>query len=197
MKKKILKVLALVACAVLLVVGSIAGTLAFLTDDAEVTNTFTVGKVSITMDEAALVDEYGDADPDAERVTANTYKLIPGHTYDKDPTIHVAKKSEDCYLFVRVENNIAGIENGSIATQMAANGWTELGDGVYYYSKTNNGVVEYSEEIQDFVVFKTFTLTDDAEVSTYDGETIVVTAYAVQADGFNTAADAWDATFGK
>ena len=45
MNKKILKVLAVAVCAVLLVVGSVAGTMAYLTSTAEITNTFTVGNV--------------------------------------------------------------------------------------------------------------------------------------------------------
>jgi hypothetical protein len=42
----------------------------------------------------------------------------------------------------------------------------------------------------------TFTVATTADVSTYAGKTIVITAYAVQADGFASAQDAWDYTFG-
>lgn len=205
MKKKILKVLALVACAVLLVVGSIAGTLAYLKDTAKVTNTFTVGNVSITMDEAN-VNLYGE--PSGTRNaegTGNEYKLIPGHNYVKDPTITVLANSEACYVFVKVENGIAAIEGGTtIADQMTANGWTEL-DGVanvYYYNgaKATNGIVATADANQALVVFEEFTLKTDADVASYVGNdgkvsaTIVVTAYAVQADGFNADINAaWTA----
>ena len=54
-------------------------------------------------------------------------------------------------------------------------------------------------------VFDAFELTDNAEVQNYGTATIVVTAYAVQADGFNVATktavqnatDAWNAAFGN
>ena len=191
MKKKILKVLALVACAVLLVVGSIAGTLAYMTSiTGTVTNTFTVGNVAITLDETK-VTVYGVEDGNT-RVTENTYKLIPGHNYVKDPTIHVAEGSEDCWIFVKVENGIAGIEGGTtIAAQMTANGWT-LVDGqtnVYAYHETASAK-------EDVVVFEEFTIVGnpaDNWETTYAGKQITVTAYAVQADGFNTAAAAWAA----
>ena len=197
MKKKILKVLALVACAVLLVVGSIAGTLAYLTSQSEtVTNTFTVGNVEITLDEAK-VTVYGELDGDT-RVTENTYKLIPGHTYVKDPTIHVAEGSEACWLFVKVENGLEGIEGENpIFAQMDDNGWTlvDAEDNVFAYE----AIASAKESV---VVFRTFTIGDDKDVSVdadtddvadYTTATINVTAYAIQADGFDTYADAWEA----
>ena len=96
------KVLALVLCAALLVAGSVAATLAYLTSKTEVvTNTFSVGNVTITLDEAK-VNEYGVEAEGEDRVKANEYKLIPGHTYVKDPMVHVTEKSEQCYVFVKV-----------------------------------------------------------------------------------------------
>ena len=51
--KKAKKVVALALCAVMLVVGSVAGTMAYLTSSTgDVVNTFTVGNVAITLDEA-------------------------------------------------------------------------------------------------------------------------------------------------
>lgn len=72
------------ACAVLLVCVSIGATVAYLTSQSTVTNTFTVGNVAITMDETK-VSEDGAAVANADRVTSNAYKLLPGHTYTKDP----------------------------------------------------------------------------------------------------------------
>ena len=203
MKKKILKVLALVACAVLLVVGSIAGTLAYMTSKTEtVKNTFTVGNVAITLDELD-VDEYGVAveNADPERVMANEYKLIPGHKYVKDPTIHVAEGSEVCYLFVEIANGIKNIEasgNTTIAKQLEDNNWVALGNNIYYLAIA----VDARDAAQDVAVFTTFTVADDADwkkLTVTDGEVsevVTVTAYAVQADGFADAVTAWNATFG-
>ena len=50
------KPLVLALCAVLLVVGTILGTVAYLQDTASVVNTFTVGNVHLKLDEA-VVDE--------------------------------------------------------------------------------------------------------------------------------------------
>ena len=186
-KTKFLKALGLVACALLLVVGSVAGTFAYLTSKTEtVSNTFTSGNVKITLDEA-VADVYGTA-PNLEarrdQGEGNQYKLIPGHTYTKDPTVHVVKGSEECYLFVKVENGISDIEGGTkIAAQMATNGWVAL-DGVanvYYYNVTVDA--RNADKDIDVPVFATFTIGDDAEVATYAAKTINITAYAVQADG--------------
>lgn len=208
---KLRRALLLVACAVLLVSISVSATLAYLTSKTEVvTNTFSVGNVKITLDEAA-VNEYGkkldkadkaegdegfNANNLKDRVTTNTYKLIPGHEYVKDPTIHVATAtanqaaSEDCWLFVKVENGIADIEAATtIANQMTADGkWTLVNNqtNVYAYKE----IVSAGEDV---VVFNTFKVDGNADVSTYASKTITVQAYAVQADGFTTAQAAWDA----
>lgn len=186
------KSIALVMMAVLLVAASVMGTLAFLTSTDTVTNTFTVGKVAITLDEAK-VNEYGEADTSASRVKENTYKLIPGHEYTKDPTVHFAAGSEASWLFVKVENGIAAIEDDKkIADQITANGWTALTgvdgvDGVYYKQVAANT----SAAAIDYPVFGSFKLKGDAEVKNYETAKVTVTAYAIQADGFTTAAAAW------
>ena len=108
-KKTGTKTLALLFCAVLIAAVSVFTTVAFLKDSDSVKNTFTVGKVAITLDEAK-VDEYGTAVAGASRVQGNSYKLIPGHEYKKDPTVHFAAGSEASYLFVRVDDGIAQIE---------------------------------------------------------------------------------------
>ena len=77
------KALLLTLCAVLLVAASVLGTMAYLTSTDTVTNTFTVGKVEIKLDETDVTN------PNGPRVTANSYKLMPGTTYTKDPTVTV------------------------------------------------------------------------------------------------------------
>lgn len=105
--KKAKKILALLLCAVLLVGATIAGTVAYLTSQDEVVNNFTVGQVKISLDETP-VDENGAATTGA-RVQTNAYKLLPGLEYYKDPTVHVTKGSEDCYvrMFVTVTHDDA------------------------------------------------------------------------------------------
>lgn len=187
MKKTLTVLLALV----LVIAMSVTGTMAYLTSKDSVTNTFTVGNVKITLDEAP-VDANGAATT-GDRVKANSYKLIPGHTYSKDPTIHVDAKSEDCWLFVKVEDGLADIEaDTTIAAQLTANGWTATAEGSNIYARA-----AANKAGDNVLVFSGFKLKGDAVVSNYAQAQIKVTAYAVQADGFNTAAAAWTAASGS
>ncbi|MBQ3185589.1 MAG: hypothetical protein IJB54_06380, partial [Firmicutes bacterium] len=114
MKKKTLMIISIAAVMVL----AVGGILAYLTDTAGVTNTFTVGNVDITVDEAKVneegkplgendqvVDEVEDAvrvsdttNPDGSITPANKYHIVPGLTYVKDPTMTVKAKSEESYV---------------------------------------------------------------------------------------------------
>ena len=182
------KALALALCAVLLVVTTVFVTMAFLTSKDTVTNTFTVGKVTITLDEADVKSDGTYVSNKDARVDANEYKLIPGHTYIKDPTIHVADDSEECWLFVKVENGLEDIIDAeTIGTQMSKNGWS-LVDGetnIYAYSEIATA------ETRDYKVFNNFKIKGEAAVDSYNNKNITIQAYAIQADGFATAADAW------
>ncbi len=111
--KKAKKILTLALSACLLVAITIGATVAYLTDEQSVTNTFTIGNVEIILDEADVY-EFGDVIPEPEegeepltfgdpiegapRVDKNSYKLFPGHEYTKDPTTHVVAGSEECYV---------------------------------------------------------------------------------------------------
>lgn len=95
------KALLLTLCAVLLVAASVLGTMAYLTSTDTVTNTFTVGKVEIKLDETDVTS------PTGPRVQANSYKLMPGTTYTKDPTVTVKAGSEESYVRMKVTFNNA------------------------------------------------------------------------------------------
>ena len=204
------KVLVLALCAVLLVVTTVFATMAFLTSEDSVQNTFTFGHVYIELDEAD-VDTAGKIEAGADRtstegrVDANEYHLMPGHTYVKDPTVHVSTSSEDCWLFVKLTNDLKPIiVSDTIEEQMADNGWSIIDEA--------NNIWAYSEKVaggDDIPVFNDFTLADNADVSKFvtekdsdgnvtGGATVNIIAYAVQYDGFESGATAaWDATFGK
>ena len=197
--KKMYKAMLLVLCAALLVAGSVMGTLAYLkAQTGTVTNAMTVGKVEITLDEGKT-DEYGVSTGERIPVTAtntdgNNYKLIPGHKYSKDPIVTVRANSEACYLFVKVVNGISAIEAGTtIAAQMAAKGWEPL-DGVanvYYKS-----VAATDDTAVNYPVFDNFTIADNANENTtaWKAASIEITAYAIQAEGFDSAKAAWGAS---
>lgn len=214
--------------ATLLICASVMGTMAYLTSQAtEVRNTFTVGEnVTIILDEAkvdqnGVADAETDTDGETVRVNANSYKLMPGHSYTKDPTVHVT--GEDCYVFVKVENDISTLEkigDTTIAKQMESKGWQPVTGAynVYYYSeaKGEGENKTYSPKIAkkgvDLTVFERFTLKDDLTSDNLEGfaaetdkdtgkitagsKDIVINAYAIQADGFadKTAEQIWTAS---
>lgn len=191
--KKARKALLTLCAALLLVSMTVTATVAYLTSTTEVvSNTFTIGSVAITLDEAK-VDLYGEPVEGAARVIANEYKLIPGHNYKKDPIVHVTAGSEECWLFVKIDNGIVGIEaDTKIADQMAANGWANIegaATNIYAYRTT----VDARNANVDVPVFAEFTVAQNANVAGCDGAKVEVIAYAVQADGFATAAAAWAA----
>lgn len=195
------KALMLILCAALLVSATVMGTLAYLTSETGVvTNTFTVGKVEITLDEAK-VDAYGVPVANAARVYGNEYKMIGNQSYTKDPTVHVGATSEKCWLFVKVVNPLSAIEakyeyaegkTGTIAEQMAANGWMQLAvdgenvENVYYY----DGIVEAGANKVVFNGFKIdgIKLANNAQIGN-----VTIDAYAIQAEGFTSAVAAWKA----
>ena len=199
------KALLLIFCAMLLLIASALGTVAYLTVQDTVTNTFSVGQVKMTLNDGSAGKRSMRARSTGAPVDENDHILMPGHTYTKDHTIHVDAVSEDSYIFVKVENGIASYEAASsaeeggyrtIADQITANGWTALESAadVYYreYTKSSTG--------SDFAVFDTFKIADNANDAESWGSCdaqVAVTAYAVQKDGFDTASAAWMATFGK
>lgn len=185
------KALVLTLCAVLLVVATVMGTLAYLTAETqEITNTFTVGQVALTLDEAP-VNEYGE-EVDGARRAQNAYKLIPGNSYKKDPTVHVTGNSENSWILVKVTNGISALEaaDNTIASQITAKGWLPV-DGtndVFYQEYTKQATDK------DYVVFESFKIANDANTKEAWANPGVVTviAYAVQKANVATAKEAWD-----
>ena len=215
------KALLLTLCAVLLVTASVLGTMAFLTSTASVENTFTVGSVKITLDEAKVTTD-GEPVEGAARVTENSYKLMPGHTYTKDPTIHVDAASEDCFIRAKVTLTNAK-EWIAIATKYADNKVENIikgtDDNIWWVSQpavdNEKNTVTYtfvykneshtdelgkriwtSTDSKDLVLFNEIAipggLTND-ELAAVGRSKITVVAEAIQADGFETEAAAWAA----
>ena len=225
------KALLLSLCAVLLVTASVLGTMAFLTSTVSVENTFTVGSVKITLDEAKVngegkpINANGQVVTDlaaAERVKANSYKLMPGHTYTKDPTIHVDAASEVCFIRAKVTLTNAK-EWIAIATRYADNKVENIikgtNDDIWWGSqpavdemantvtytfvyKNESHTDELGKRIwtstdsKDLVLFDEIAipggLTND-ELAAVGSSKITVVAEAIQADGFETEAAAWAA----
>ena len=205
MKKKILLVGLLV---VLVAAVSVGLTVAFLTSQDQVTNTFTVGDVKIALDEAA-VNENGEAIPGADRVKANTYKLIPGHTYVKDPTVTVKAGSAESYvrMLVTVTNSSAFdavLPNADLRAIFGGyddSKWTyvkntENADNTRTYEFRYHTTVTASADKALEPLFTGITVPgtlNNDQLKTLQGAQIIVEAEAIQADSFDNADAAWAA----
>ena len=207
------KALLLTLCAVLLVTASVLGTMAYLTSQDTVTNTFTVGSVAIKLDEAkantdgSLVEGEG-----AARVKANSYKLLPGHTYNKDPMVTVLNGSEASYIKMTVTFSKAsaldaifaptGAELTSIFNGYDSANWIYKGNTKDAAADTRTYEFWYKEavgaptaDVALDALFDSITvpgsITND-QLKAIEGMTITVNAYAIQADGFTNATEAWE-----
>ena len=209
MKK--IKALLVAACAVLLVVASVFGTMAYLTSKTDdVVNTFTVGKVDIKLDEAK-VDTAGAAVTPAVRVKENSYKLMPGHTYIKDPMVTVLSGSEPSYIKMTVTFSKAneldaifapsGADLTSIFNGYDAANWIAKGNTKDATANTRTYEFWYKEpvgapdaDVALDALFDSITVPGEItgdQLKTIKDMTITVNAYAIQADSFKDAADAW------
>lgn len=210
MKKKILVACLCVALAVLTIAGT---TLAYLTANDQVVNTFTVGNVQIKLDEAKANTDGSLYDQGSTRVQANSYKLIPGHTYNKDPMVTVLEGSESSYIKMTVTFSMANkldaifAPNGAPLTSIfngydSAN-WIYKGNTEdttkntrtyeFWYKETvaaPDGDVKLDALFDSITVPGTIT---NAQLATIKDMTITVNAFAIQADGFANAEAAWAA----
>lgn len=213
--KKHTKVLLTLLCAVLLVVGSVMGTLAYLTSQDSVTNTFTVGDVDIFLDETD-VDENGDPIEGKDRVKENLYHLLPGHTYTKDPMVTVEADSEESYVRMLVtftfskELDEIFAANGANMTDIfvgySAENWPLFAVTEDEEANTRTYEFRYKDTVKksaadqaldplfDEIAVPGFIDNDqlatlmkyDAEGKLVDQFKIKVVAHAIQADGFKT-----------
>lgn len=216
MKKS--KAILMVVCAMLLVAASVMGTLAYLTSTDTVTNTFSIGKVEITLDEAKANPD-GSLVEGAARVDGNSYKLMPGHTYNKDPQVHVKADSEPSYIRMLVTvSDISKLKAAFPASQYPEyySGEIFLLEKLVNWNSTdwacnsvNGNVYEFRYAAGSYTVpddatgeyvdldplFTTITIpgtVDATALANLDKVTITVVAQAIQADGFTDADDAWD-----
>ena len=205
------KALIMSLCAVLLVTATVLGTLAFLTAQDTVVNTFTVGQVSIELDEAKVKPD-GTLDGD-ERVKTNDYHLVPGMTYIKDPTMTVEAKSEEAYVRMLLVINCASQFDEIFSPEKAD--LTKIFNGydaeTWVYVSTSRDTVKntvtyefrYKETVatsdQDTVLpalFKSLTVPgnfDGEDMAALADLEITVIGNAIQAASFDNADDAWTA----
>ena len=177
------KITVLVVALSLVMCTVIGGTVAWLVDKTgPVTNTFT----------------YGDINIDLTETTGSNYKMIPGSTLDKDPTVTVKAGSEKSWLFVKIEKSASF---DTYVTYAVANGWTQLTtdtegnpitDLVYYREvEATTADTAFSVLEGDCVVVKSDVTKAQFEALGNNYPTLTFTAYAVQHENISSAATAW------
>lgn len=179
------KTFAVLLIVVLMIGCVIGGTMAWLVSNPDsVVNTFTYGDINITLTET----------------TGTSYKILPGNNIPKDPKVTVKANSEDCWLFVKVdESNWPTFKEADGTTlkvkYQLVDGWTPLENvsGVYYREVDAVTVDTDYAVLADnkITVSQNLTKAEVDEVKTTN-PTLTFTAYAVQHDNnITTAAQAW------
>lgn len=224
--KKAKKALLLVLCAALLVSASVMGTVAYLTAEDSVENTFTVGNVAIKLDETK-VDKDGKAVTPSERTEDGNQgvKMIPGRTITKDPTVWIKEGSEPSYIRMKVTiskfKELKEVFGDTFLPQDYVTDWNSevwvSTTVVNEDSATNTATYEFryrdivtvnadnGDATEDYTnlipLFKTFTLpgekVDNKDLAKLDKLSINVVAEAIQAEGFADANAAWTAFDGQ
>ena len=188
------KLLIAAVCLVAILTSAVVGTIAWLTDKSEtVTNTFSPSTIGLTLTENA-----GD--------TEKTCKMVPGTAITKDPKITVEAGSEACWLFVKIDENLGAwaVNNKPFSNYLTysvitgENGWTELGDGVYYRKVDASTADQSFNVLVDNKVNVLGTVTKADMKTLYDAgtdkyPTLSFTAYAIQQEGFTDVSAAWAA----
>ena len=173
--------------AVILVIGCVlGGTLAYLVSKPDPKqNVFTVGKVVADLDE-----------------TPRDYNIVPGNDIPKDPKASVEEGSEDCYLFVEIEekNWPDAMEADDVTRKVdwkIAEGWEPVDgeDNVYVRVVTKENTEREFPILEGDKVTVSANLTKE-ELTKYYGEDAVepelnFTVYAVQQANVDTVAEAW------
>ena len=170
--------------AVVLLIGCAAGgTVAWLVSKpAAIVNTFTIGDIKASLTE-----------------TTKDYHIVPGVNIAKDPVATVVKNSEDCYLFVKIdEENWPDFTETDSTTRkvdyVVADGWTKLQDGVYYREVSKSADDQAFHILKDDKVTVSNSLTK-GELSTVKTQPkLTLTVYAVQKSGVDSPAAAWALT---
>lgn len=184
MKKKIL---AITLCVAMLAIMLVSGTLAYFTDNDAKTNTFTVGNVSIVLNEPKW-----DAGGAAEAA-----EVYPGEALAKDPTVTNDGKNP-CFVRVSVTGWDALIKAGLSSNNITyrtdytdnklGTDWELHTDGYFYYKKVLPAGAT-TDALFDQIVIPTDVVND----TTGGSYKLEVKAYACQAQGARSSFSAVEA----
>ena len=147
----------------------------FVSVSGPVVNTFTVGEVELEL-----------ADSNEDEI-----QLIPGVTAERTTVVTVLSGSEDCYVYVKIEQPS---ELRHYVSFELEEGWINLGgiDGVYYRQVSKSAVNQKYHVFKNDEVAIQSSLTKE-KMSQLDrgGYDMKVTAYAIQTLGIESPADGW------
>lgn len=175
--EKMKKLKLLVLLAVVLVIGTFTldNTLALANEKETATNTFSVGKISMKLEETIKgVGENG------------AYLLAPGVATQKNPTITIEKGSEPCYVFAYIDHTFQAEDWGdTIKVDMNQEDWLpvevagEVVPNMYRYKE----VVDLSKSSGVLTVFENVSIKKEVnkdKLTELSKGTLTVKAYAHQ-----------------
>ena len=194
MKKRILTVALVIA----LLATCFAGTYAYLQDQEEQVNTFTVGNVTISLDETKVTkNDAGNLVSTGERTTEDqSYKLFPAMVVDKDPTITVDSTSENAWIAAKI--TVSGTDVAMLQYLSGGalkNGSADVvidGNVAYIYVKA---IKAANDKVVLFEKLTVPTEWNNTQLAEINNMKITVDAYAVQANGFANCQAAMQAAF--
>lgn len=159
---------------------AVGGTAAWLAAKSDsIASTFTFGDININLTETDHQEQI---------------KIIPGVDIPKALKVTVQANSVDCWLFVKVEETGTFVD-GKV-TYSIDDGWTkgngsQIPENVYYRQVNGATTDSVFSVLKDDKITVSNTLTKEEIQNIADEPTLTFTAYAVQKEGINTAADAW------
>ena len=170
------KSVAVLLALVLLMGTVVGGTLAWLLDQTDpVTNTFTVGNINLDLYEHTR-DKNGYL-TENETKKLEDYKILPGTSEKKDPTVEILANSDNCYVFVQVQeisNDTGNAAADGVATKYITytvdnSVWSPLLDdndhvhvnGAYVYYATTNYETQASDKHYNVLKDQTVSYSED------------------------------------
>ena len=195
------------ACAALVLVASVVGTIAYLTDTTgPVKNTFTVGKLlddplNFVLKEHQATDADNDGVytlDDTKEVNTNTYTVLPGVDLPKDPFVKTNETLKlDAYVFVEVVDGTGTALHFTVDSEK----WTELAGvtgpegGKVYVMKDNGGIAEAGASLGPITILTENKITVEnveiTDAAAQFGGTVTFYGYMIQAGGFADYNAAW------
>ena len=168
---------------IMLLITSVSGTIAWLKSESNTLfDIFTYGDINIEITE--------------NKEDSNNYELYPGKEIKKDTVITVNALSENCYIFIKI-NETANL--GDYITYSLVETWKQLEgfEDVYYQEVSKSDSDQTFSIIKDNILKVKSDLTKVSlnALNENNYPKLTITGYAIQRnsnlEGINTPSDAW------